>query len=200
MILHVLQVSPDIRSVASAYHQPTLFESEIHQPLPILLQTFGSYSEETTDFFAQLAQYFSQQIAHTGDVLWRQGDRADGLYLIESGSLRATYAYNDHRELVQETMVAGTIAGDLSTLSDTSRNATVVAERECVLWKLDKEGLARLEEERGGVARRFIRIVLKGGSFPISRVGEWMLTGGWVSLAVAEEQDVLSSHLIAVLS
>ena len=58
--------------------------------------------------------------------------------------------------------MAGTIAGDLSTLSGTIRNATVVAERECVLWKMNTEGLERLEREKQAVAQRFIRIVLKG--------------------------------------
>ncbi|ORY32605.1 sulfate transporter family-domain-containing protein [Naematelia encephala] len=150
------------------------------QPLPLLMQTFGAYATpDDIDFFRKLVPYFKQVIVSANEVLWYQKDPADGLYLIESGSLRATYAYDDHRELVQETMVAGTIAGDLSTLSETERNATVVAERECVLWKLDKDGLAKLEKESADAAWRFIKIVLK---------------------VVAEEQDVLSSHLIAVLS
>lgn len=61
-------------------------------------------------------------------------------------------------------MVAGTIAGDLSTLSDTSRNATAVVERDCRLWKMDQEALDRLEKEHPEVARGFIKIVLKGES------------------------------------
>jgi SulP family sulfate permease len=61
-------------------------------------------------------------------------------------------------------MVAGTIAGDLSTLSNTTRNATTVAERDCVLWKMDLEALERLEKEHPATASRFTRIVLKGKS------------------------------------
>jgi SulP family sulfate permease len=59
-------------------------------------------------------------------------------------------------------MVAGTVAGDLSMLSGTPRNATVIAERDCVLWKLDEGGLVRLHGEAPGVARKFTAIVLKG--------------------------------------
>ncbi|EIW70854.1 hypothetical protein TREMEDRAFT_71395 [Tremella mesenterica DSM 1558] len=155
------------------------------QPLPTLLQTFTDYlppvspSQESITFFRQLAPYFSPLIIPSHHVLWTQGEQADGLYLIESGSLRATYAFDDYPTRVEETMVAGTIAGDLSTLSDTRRNATVVSERECVLWKLDSEALGRLEKEKPDVARQFVQIVLK---------------------AVAEEQEVLSAHLIAMLS
>jgi SulP family sulfate permease len=61
-------------------------------------------------------------------------------------------------------MVAGTIAGDLSTLSGTSRNATTVAERDCVLWKMDSIGLEDLEKDHPEVARWFTKIVLKGES------------------------------------
>lgn len=125
------------------------------------MQTIGSYTDAPQSFFAQFTPYFSRVSAPAGSTLWRQGDVADGLYLIESGSLRATYEYNaDDRVL--ETMVAGTVAGDLSTLSDTHRNATVVAERDSVLWKLAPESLAKLEKERPEGAAAFVKIVLKG--------------------------------------
>lgn len=76
-------------------------------------------------------------------------------------------------------MVAGTVAGDLSTLSDTHRNATVVAERDSVLWKLSPESLGRMEKEKPEGAAAFVKVVLK---------------------AAVEEVDVVTSHLIAVLS
>lgn len=170
------------------------------QPMPILMQIFESYSNEEDAFFRELAPYFKQVVAHAGDVLWHQGDNADGLYLIEAGSLRATYSYDEHSEAIQETMVAGTVAGDLSTLSDTLRNATVVAERECVLWKLEPESLAHMEKDKPEVAGRFIKLVLKGKcllwqcSVPKDALADEPPT------AAVEEVDVLASHLVAVLS
>jgi SulP family sulfate permease len=121
-------------------------------------------SDDAYDFLTNLVPYFTRETLSSNTSLWRQYDDADGLYLIESGSLRATYSYDNHTREVQETMVAGTIAGDLSTLSNTSRNATTVAERDCVLWKMDLEALERLEKEHPDTARRFTKIVLKGES------------------------------------
>ncbi|WVQ99241.1 hypothetical protein IAU59_006373 [Kwoniella sp. CBS 9459] len=154
------------------------------QPLPLLLQALGSYEGEDSPaeelaFLSELVPYFKQVSIMSGDTLWAQNEVADGLYLIESGCLKATYAYDDHTSLVQETMVAGTIAGDLSTLSETRRTCSVVAEMDSSLWRMDKAGLDKLEKEKPETARRFIKIVLK---------------------VVAEEHEVLSSHLIAVLS
>ena len=142
--------------------------------MPLLLQTIGSYTEQPIEFFQALIPYFKQSVRLAGEVLWTQHDPADGLYLIESGSLRATYAYENYPKLIQETMVAGTIAGDLSTLSETSRNATVVVERDCVLWKLNKESLNRLEVDNPEVARKFIRIVLKGDFAQSPGVRYWI--------------------------
>lgn len=133
-------------------------------PYDLLVFTFSPYAapSDPPDLYAQLAPYFARQTLPSGSVLWHQGDAADGLYLIQEGSLRATYAYDNHTRLVMETMVAGTIAGDLSTLSDTRRNATVVAERECVVWKMDRGGLERLGRDKQEVGRAFTKIVLKG--------------------------------------
>ena len=65
-------------------------------------------------------------------------------------------------------MVAGTIAGDLSTLSDTPRNTTAVAERECVLWKLSRDELGRMEREDPRLAMKLVQVVLKGEPHSVS--------------------------------
>lgn len=148
---HASQPSPDI------YAAP--------QPLPLLVQTFASYPDAPpASFYASLARFFVRRHVSTNEILWKQGDPADALYLIEAGSLRATYAYHDDREWIQETMVAGTVAGDLSMLSETQRNATVVVERPGTLWYLDKEGLRGMYEEDAQKAREFVRAVLKSES------------------------------------
>jgi len=58
-------------------------------------------------------------------------------------------------------MVAGTVAGELSAISGTTRNATVVVERDAVLWRLGMDDLQRLEIEHPTSARLFIRLILK---------------------------------------
>jgi SulP family sulfate permease len=176
------------------------------QPLPLLIQTFASYPDSPpTSWFAQLTPYLTRQTITANQQLWKQGDLADALYLIEIGSLRANYDHgHDHSSDlragtggIQETMVAGTVAGDLSMLSGTIRNATVVAERDGVVWRLDRDSLERMEAEKPEVAREFIKIVLRCKSFFSGLSGLGYVADG---VAVAEEHDVLAAHLIAVLS
>ena len=106
--------------------------------------------------------YLARMSVPEGTVLWEQDAPPDGLYIIESGVLRAIYAFAAPTPPMEESMVPGTIAGELSTLSGLARNATCVVERAAVLWKLSTESLARLERERPELARAFTRLILKG--------------------------------------
>ncbi|KAL7411289.1 sulfate transporter family-domain-containing protein [Mrakia frigida] len=152
---------------------------ELAAPLPILRRTFSSYTSQEIDFWFELAPYFQSQHVYAGEAVWNQGDDADALYVIESGELQATYIYADHVQQVFEVMLAATVAGELSMMSRTKRNATVVAGQSSHLWKLDVDSWDRLESEKPAIAREFTRILLR---------------------ITAEESDVLSAHLLAVLS
>lgn len=100
-------------------------------------------------------------------------------YLIESGMLRATYVFTDRQHSIVESMVAGTVAGEMSFLSRAKRNATVVAERDSVLWKMSVEAHEELGKREGwAFARKLEQCLL---------------------VIATEEQDVLLSHLIASL-
>jgi sulfate permease, SulP family len=59
-------------------------------------------------------------------------------------------------------MVPGTLAGELSALSNLPRNATVVVEQDAIVWMLSTENLAQLELEQPKLARTFLGLILKG--------------------------------------
>ena len=63
-------------------------------------------------------------------------------------------------------MVAGTVAGELSALSESARNATCVVERPAVVWKLTINNLRRMEIEHPEMAKTFVKLILKGVSAP----------------------------------
>ncbi|KAH9023183.1 sulfate transporter family-domain-containing protein [Lactarius pseudohatsudake] len=118
------------------------------QPLNTLEQAFLPYTTDPT-MLEQLASYFESITVSEGHVLWKQGEPADGLYVVGAGVLRATI-YGP-----------GTLAGELSGLAGLARNATVVAERPAVVWRLSVDALRRLETERPDLARAFTALVLK---------------------------------------
>ncbi|OAX35963.1 hypothetical protein K503DRAFT_696020 [Rhizopogon vinicolor AM-OR11-026] len=137
-------------------------DSEIFsEPFNTLLNAFSSFHDIDQDTFRQIAQYFERFAVPEGFVLWENKDTPDGLYIIESGILRASYKFAEHSPVIEESMVSGTVAGELSALSGMPRNARVVVERQAVLWKLSSENLRRLETEKPRLAQTFVQLVLK---------------------------------------
>ncbi|KAG6917412.1 hypothetical protein DXG01_002681 [Tephrocybe rancida] len=132
-----------------------------NEPQNTLFKAFSSYGDLDLDLFRPINNYLERMAVPEGYVLWKQADPPDGLYIIESGVLRASYKFADHLQHVEESMVPGTVAGELSALSALPRNATVVVERAATLWKLSIENLARMEVEEPRLARYFIRLILK---------------------------------------
>ncbi|KAH6901521.1 vacuole protein [Coprinopsis sp. MPI-PUGE-AT-0042] len=138
------------------------------EPLNTLTKAFSSYGEVEPRLFAPISDYFNRIIVPAGHVLWRQNDPSDGLYVVESGVLRASYDLtsrpsrgNRRLNTFDESMVAGTVAGELSALSDSPRNATVVVEQPAVLWRLSTRNLDKMQVEKPELARVFVRLVLK---------------------------------------
>lgn len=134
------------------------------EPLHTLFKAFGSFDALDHASLPTLAPYFEYVAFPAGVVLWEKDDPPNGLYIIESGVLRASYKFAEHTPVIEESMVSGTLAGELSALSGLPRNARVVVERDAVLWRLSAESLKKLEEELPHLAQRFVRLVLKGVS------------------------------------
>ncbi len=134
------------------------------EPYNTLVRAFSPYGSIDRETYAPLIPYLTRMSVPEGTILWRQDEPPDGLYIVESGILRATYRFADPTPPMVESMVPGTIAGELSALAGLERNATCVVERAAVLWKLTTENLARLEEEQPELARAFTRLILKGES------------------------------------
>ncbi|EPQ53294.1 hypothetical protein GLOTRDRAFT_79414 [Gloeophyllum trabeum ATCC 11539] len=130
------------------------------EPYDTLVKAFASYGDVDKELFSKLVPYLERLPVPEGHVLFQQGDEPDGLYIIEAGILRATYKFTDFT-LIEESMVPGTLAGELSALSGETRNATVVVERQAILWRLSTENLQRLEVENPHLASSFTKLVLK---------------------------------------
>jgi CRP-like cAMP-binding protein len=156
-------------------------------PLPLLLKTFAPFTDLREEFWFKIAPYFRLVHFAPGQVLWQQGDEAGGMYVIEHGILKAVYKvrlavvhrsspmrdcspdratlrptqFTAQEQLVSESMVAGTVAGELTFISRTPRNATVTAEMATSVWMLDLDGLERLEEEKPREAIKFVKVLMK---------------------------------------
>ncbi|KAF9652510.1 hypothetical protein BDM02DRAFT_3089083 [Thelephora ganbajun] len=136
-------------------------EQSCREPVNTIAKAFSYDSEFDPEQFKPLVNYLERLTLPEGHVLFKQGDIPDALYIIESGVLRALYQFAEHSPTIEESMVPGTLAGELTGLSGLERNATVLVERDAVVWKLSREKLKALEQEQPELARIFTRLVMR---------------------------------------
>lgn len=157
--LHIHDVAG--RLMRSILHESEPENDDIPEPAPTLMKTFSGYESDLTPmFFVPIIRYFVRVPVTEGQQLWTRGDRPDGIYVVESGVLRAAYHW-DNADDISESMVSGTLAGELSGLANMPRNATVVAEKNSVLWKMSNENWALFKEEQPGLAHRWVELILR---------------------------------------
>ncbi|SPO28111.1 uncharacterized protein UTRI_04502_B [Ustilago trichophora] len=165
---------------------PTQPKAALHvQPLPLLAITFRAYlnphqhphTEE--EFFSALVPYFTLLRKSRGEILWNRGDTADAVYLIESGIIKARYDFPQEQYEINEAMLAGTIAGELTFLSRKERNTTAYADTDAKLWMLNQENLERMHREIPTKYQSFVEILLR---------------------VAGDEQESLMSYLVSRLS
>lgn len=177
-----------MQSIMDLYADHGEESHEAPEPALTLMKTFSGYDSNLTPmFFLPILRYFTRTQIPEGAALWKRGDRSDGIYLVESGVLRAIYDW-DNADVITESMVSGTLAGEISGLSEMPRNATVVAEKASVLWRLSKESWTLFKEEQPALAHRFVELVLKG-LWILKQVSQ----SSQVSIVAKNDYDVLIS-------
>jgi CRP-like cAMP-binding protein len=89
-----------------------------------LLATTEFFADATPEVLAGLADAGRQRQLVRGDVLFREGDPADKLYLVTRGRLAIAIANPiDHRETVVSLMEPGDLFGEMGMLDDGPRSA-----------------------------------------------------------------------------
>jgi SulP family sulfate permease len=96
----------------------------------------------------------TRRVLRAGDVLLREGDAAQALYLVESGQLSAQLSRAGGTPAVRlQTMRAGSVVGELGLLLGVARSADVVADTDCVLRAIEPPDWRRIVAEEPEIAR-----------------------------------------------
>jgi NTE family protein/lysophospholipid hydrolase len=106
----------------------------------------------------QLAKMAEQIVLRGGDVLFRQGDQSDAIYVVINGRLDVVKrAQNGKAELVNE-IGPGESVGELGLVTDQRRSADIIARRDTTVARLDKrEYLEILRRDPEGITRGLVR-------------------------------------------
>ncbi|KAI4166475.1 MAG: hypothetical protein LQ343_008016 [Gyalolechia ehrenbergii] len=144
------------------------------QPLQLLVQTFSTVSDKPEDFWHRAVSFFERKDFHTGNILYKREEMADGFYLLERGMLKAEYMLPQLGKF-SELIVEGTTCGELPFFSGTKRTATTSAERDCVTWMLSQAGWEELQRSQPEIAQELLKISLKLTSERMDAITKHML-------------------------
>lgn len=144
------------------------------EPLRLLLQTFQGLTAQNEDFWFRAVPYFTRRPMLAGTTLFTAGSAADAFYLLEQGILKAEHELPQGR--YAESIVAGTMCGELPFFSEAHRSATVEVERDAVVWEMDRGSWQRLEREHSDVAFELMRVGLKLTAERMASVTGYVLT------------------------
>src|SRR5215212_7993741 len=137
--------SPDANT-AAAVSAPSVSAAEALAGAPIC-RDLGAVA------LARLVPELEEHQVPPGQSVYAQGDPADGLYLIRSGTAEMTVRTPSGGQEVS-VLEPPTCFGDVELLTDEPRLADVVARTPLTVWKLPRERFDSLVEERPELPRR----------------------------------------------
>lgn len=110
---------------------------------------------------AEILPYFERRAVTAGTYLMRQGDAPDDLYLVESGQVTAQLEQQGVLPMRLETMGAGRVVGEMGYYLGQARTASVVAETDCVVYRLGQDKLRQMEVGAPEVASLLHRLIIR---------------------------------------
>ena len=94
-----------------------------------------------------------------GELIVREGEPGDRLYLLLEGSVRVVKGHGTPQELELRTLEAVDYFGEMAVLADEPRSATIVAASPARLLSLDGESLRELIREHPDVSFSIFRVL-----------------------------------------
>jgi hypothetical protein len=123
----------DVGSSAQAKEEPD-------EPAPTHIPLF---SDLTTSEFIAVAILLVRRVAKMGEVIVREGDPGDSMFIVSTGEVRATITKNGQQVPVA-TMRDGDFFGEMAVLTGEPRTATVTAVKATELLELSRENLREI--------------------------------------------------------
>ena len=139
--------------------------------MPLLMQTLKQvelFHDLTSVQLERLSALCQSQIRAQGDVIFKQGDPADTLYIIASGQVEIA-VHNAQGGLMPEVYLgSGQIIGEMGLVDAGTRSASVTAaEHDTHIYSILAEDLNRLCEEDTALGYRLMRHIAQDLSFKL---------------------------------
>ena len=107
-----------------------------------------------------IAQHLTEQSYAAGDVVFREGDPADRLFLLLAGTMHV-YVERDGKAITYNRLQAGECFGEMALLEETTRSATVQAEAPSRCLTLSKQDFLDLLQRHPHMVQEILKALFQ---------------------------------------
>ena len=124
-----------------------------------LLRTMDIFEALPSEELETIAQLLRERRLAEAEVLCRQGDPGDALFIVTGGRIRLSTTDPSGNEKVLTYFTDGQFFGEMSLLTGAPRSATATAESDSQLLVLDKDVFDELLASRAQIMREMLKVV-----------------------------------------
>ncbi|KAI8927111.1 sulfate transporter family-domain-containing protein [Entophlyctis helioformis] len=151
------QHAQDVASLILKEHPPIpRSHRDVARPMSVLMQAFSEVSEFQSVLADLCGTHFELVHVLQGETLFSVGDASTELYVVEEGEVVLAIPDGRSGERVVETLLAGTMVGELEMFADRPRACRLYATRDTMLWRLDKTVFDELCAEHPALMLQFV--------------------------------------------
>ncbi len=138
---------------------PQKKEGKIEKGVLLFSGAKNRYLDEAEEAMSRLFEHFGVR-AQSGDIIFKEGDLADGLYMIHKGRVTIQKKSISGEEIINE-LGETDFFGELSLISSAPRNATAMALTDCELIRMDRISFEETIRSNPGFALSTIRMLAR---------------------------------------
>jgi len=120
----------------------------------------GSGTALTAQRLLELERSFTHVALEAGQVLFREGDAGDSLYVVVTGRIRMLAGAPGAESAIGD-LGPGELLGEMALLTGEPRSATIVAVRDTELYRLSTDSAERYLFNEAPVARRIMTVLAR---------------------------------------
>jgi len=120
-----------------------------------LLGNIGLFESLTDDDLRSLSNRLEESDYDEGQIVFKQGDSGDSLFIVEDGAVEISYGEGKSR-VVLASLFPGQYFGELSLFDGSPRSATATATKRSRLVRLDRDALVDFVNKNPQAALRII--------------------------------------------
>src|SRR5438309_89566 len=124
-----------------------------------LLRTMDIFEALSSEELETIAQLLRERRLAEAEVLCRQGDAGDALFIVTGGRIRLSTTDPSGNEKVLTFFTDGQFFGEMSLLTGAPRSASACAETDCQLLVLDKPAFDELLAGHPEIMREMLKVV-----------------------------------------